>query len=244
MGGITTGSFTTIMECTNTGIKAVNHYDKKLAEFTAGFLVALHALTIQTYNKDIFHKGGRSMRILTISGYKPMELNIFKENDPRIRFIKAAIEKRLIGFIEEGLEWVIISGQMGVELWTAEVVLDLKEMYDISIAIFPPFENQDKRWPEHLQEKYQELTMVADFYKPIYQGDYRGAFQFRAKNIWLVDKSDGCLLLMDEEFLGSNKYFHEIAKQAGEDYPIFTITPQDLDDIVEEIRMSDPDYWN
>lgn len=58
------------------------------------------------------------MKILTVTGYKPMELNIFKEGDPRIAFIKAAIEKRLIYFIEEGLEWVLISGQMGVELWT------------------------------------------------------------------------------------------------------------------------------
>ena len=29
----------------------------------------------------------------------------------------------------------------------------------------------------------------------------------------------------------------------NKDYPIFTITPADLDDAVEEIRMSDPNYW-
>ncbi len=172
-----------------------------------------------------------------------MELNIFKENDPRITFIKAAIEKRLIGFIEEGLEWVLISGQMGVELWTADLVLDLKETYDINIGVFPPFENQDNRWPDHIKEKYQELIMIADFYKPLYQGDYKGPYQFKAKNMWFVDKSDGCLLLMDEEFPGSNRFFYESAKKADKDYPIFTITPADLDDAVEEIRMSDPDYW-
>ena len=100
------------------------------------------------------------MKILTVSGYKPMELNIFKEDDPRITFIKAAIEKRLIGFIEEGLEWVLISGQMGVELWTADLVLELKEMYDINIGVFPPFENQDNRWPDSIKEKYQELIIL------------------------------------------------------------------------------------
>lgn len=173
-----------------------------------------------------------------------MELSIFKENDQRIEFIKAAIEKRLIGFIEEGLEWVIISGQMGVELWAAEVVMDLKERYNINLGIFPPFENQENRWPEHLQEKYQELTLVADFYKPIYQGDYKGAFQFKAKNMWLADKSDGCLLLMDDEFPGSNRFFHQAAKEVKKDYPIYVITPADLDDVVEELRMQNPDYWS
>ncbi|MFD1040548.1 SLOG family protein [Virgibacillus byunsanensis] len=183
------------------------------------------------------------MKVLTITGYKPMELGIFKEDDHKITFIKAAIQKKLIGFIEDGLEWVLISGQMGVELWTAEVIIDLQKTYDIKFAIMPPFENQESRWPEQLQEKYQKLTMDADFYKPIYQGDYKGAFQFKAKNMWLVDKSEACLILLDDENPGSNRFLYEQAKQT-ENYPIFLITPADLDDIVEELRMSDPDYWD
>ncbi len=53
-------------------------------------------------------------KILTVAGYKPMELNIFKPDDERITYIKAAIRKRLLAFIEEGLEWVLISGQTGI----------------------------------------------------------------------------------------------------------------------------------
>lgn len=182
------------------------------------------------------------MKVLYVTGYKSMEMGIFKENDPKIQFIKAAIEKNIREFLEEGLEWVIVSGQMGVELWTAEIILDLKEEFDINLGVFPPFENQDKRWPEVLQEKYQEIIMVADFYKPLYIGDYKGPYQFRAKNLWFAEKSDASLLLMDEEYPGSVRYFHEAAKQ-DEDYPIHLITPMDLDEIVEEIRMNDPDYW-
>ncbi len=184
-----------------------------------------------------------SMKILTVTGCKPMELNIFSEEDSRIEFVKKAIEKRLIGFIEEGLEWVLISGQMGVEIWTAEVVLDLKETYDIHIGVIPPFENQESRWPEPLQHKYQELMFTADFFQPIYNGDYKGPYQFRARDMWLVDKSDGALMLMDEEYPGSAGYFHETAKEA-EDYPIYLITPFDIEEVVEEIRMTDPEYWN
>ncbi|EQB34929.1 MULTISPECIES: SLOG family protein [Virgibacillus] len=183
------------------------------------------------------------MKILTVTGYKPMEINIFKEDDPRITYIKAAITKRLIPLIEEGLEWILISGQMGIELWTAEVVLDLQQEYNVKLGIFPPFENQESRWPETIQEKYQMITTTADFYKPIYKGDYQGAFQFKAKNMWLADKSDACLLLMDSEYPGSTRFFYEIAKQVMEEQAIFIITPADLDDVVEEIRMADPDYW-
>lgn len=183
------------------------------------------------------------MKVLTVTGYKSMELSIFKADDHKISFIKAAIKKRLITFIEEGLEWVLISGQMGVELWTGEVVLELKETYDIKIGVIPPFENQENRWPEPMQHTYQELVMAADFHQPLYKGDYKGAFQFKAKNDWFVEKSDGCLILLDDEYPGSNRFFYEKARNAP-NYPIYLITPSDLDDAVEEQRMADPDYWS
>ncbi|WP_053219449.1 SLOG family protein [Virgibacillus senegalensis] len=186
------------------------------------------------------------MDVLAVTGYKPMEMNIFKQDDPKVTFIKAAIEKKIIGLIEEGLEWILISGQMGVEMWTGEVILDLKETYDIKLGVFPPFTNQESRWPEQIQEAYQELLMLADFYQPIYQTDYQGPYQFKAKNKWMIDKSDGCLILLDEEFPGSSRFFYQEAKEANErdGYPIYLITPMDLDDVVTEIQMEDPDYWS
>lgn len=183
------------------------------------------------------------MKKITVTGLKPMELSIFGEDDKRIEFIKTALKKRLIGLIEEGLEWVMISGQMGVEIWTAEVVLDLKEEYDIQIAMLPPFENMQSRWPEPLQMKYEELEFSVDFYQPIYNGDYKGPFQFKARDQFLIEKTDGCLMLLDEDYPGSAGYFLEAAKKE-DNYPIYYITPSDLDDVIEEIRMTDPDYWN
>lgn len=183
------------------------------------------------------------MKIITVSGYKPLELNVFNEDDSRIQFLKKAIEKRLIQLLHEGLEWVLISGQMGIEMWTAEVVLHLKKSYDINLAIIPPFENQEKRWPEAYQQKYHQLIYAADFYQTIYKNDYKGPYQFRAKDMWLVEKSNGSLLLMDEEYPGSVRYFYKVAKEA-ENYPIYLITPTDVDEVVEEIQMTDPDYWN
>src|SRR5690625_7455202 len=101
---------------------------------------------------------------LVVSGPKPMELNIYNETDKRITFVKKAIERRLIHFIEEGLEWVLISGQMGVEVWTAEVVLDLKEEDEVYIAMILPFEYLRSRWPEALHTTYDKLTFYVGFF--------------------------------------------------------------------------------
>lgn len=178
------------------------------------------------------------IKVLTVTGYKPTELGVFSEKDERIQFIKYAIQQRLIAFIEEGLEWVIIAGQSGIEMWTADVVFTLKETYDIQLGVFPPFENQANRWPEHLQQKYENLQMEADHFQPIYKGDYQGPFQFKAKDKWFIDKSDASLILMDQEFPGSTIYYHDMA-QAADNHPIYYITPLDLDDAVEVLRMTE-----
>lgn len=183
------------------------------------------------------------MKILTVTGYKPMEINIFSEEDERIKYIKRALENRLKTFIENGLEWVLISGQMGVEMWTAEVIYELKETYDINLAVIPPFRDQAKLWPEPLQFKYEELLMLADFHQPIYEDTYQGPYQFQARDLWLIEKSDGCLLLIDEENPGSVQYFKEKVDQFDH-YPIYTITPFDLEDVVLSMQMEDPNYWN
>ena len=70
-------------------------------------------------------KGGDIiLKRLVVTGYKPHELGIFDDKHPGVRFIKKALEKRLIALLDDGLEWVIISGQLGIETWAVEVVID------------------------------------------------------------------------------------------------------------------------
>ncbi|UOQ42749.1 DUF1273 domain-containing protein [Halobacillus salinarum] len=186
------------------------------------------------------------MKTIVITGYKPMEMGIFKYDDPKIDFIKKTIMKKLVSLLEEGLEWVLISAQMGVEIWAGQAVLDLQKDYDVHLGVLPPFENQHERWPEAWKEAYEELTMVADFYQPIYNSGYEGPFQFKAKDKFLVAHSQGCLVLFDEETKGSPEYFLKEAENQRQtkEYPVLYITPLDLEETVEEIRMSDSDYFN
>ena len=185
------------------------------------------------------------MKTIVVTGYKPMELGIYKNDDQRIFYIKESLKNKLAGLVEEGLEWVLMSGQMGVELWAGEVVMDLKETYDIQIGLLPPFINQESRWPDDMKHQYEELTMVADFYQPIYEKEYQGPYQFKAKDQFLIDHSDGVLMLYDEDTPGSPDFLRKRAIAAEEKgYKILYITPFDLQETVEQIQMADPDYWN
>ncbi|GGM23190.1 UPF0398 protein [Paraliobacillus quinghaiensis] len=182
-------------------------------------------------------------KILTVTGYKPFEINIMNPNDPKIKFIKSALRKNLISHIENGLEWVLLSGQMGVELWTCEVISELQETYDIKLGIIPPFDNQDARWPEVYQEAYQQAILEADFFQLLYEDDYKGPYQFKRRDKWLIEKSQACLVLVDEENQGSVKFFLDEAKKHS-DYSIYYITPFDLEDAVQEWLENNPEVQN
>ncbi|MFJ1245191.1 SLOG family protein, partial [Bacillus amyloliquefaciens] len=77
---------------------------------------------------------------------------------PEVSYLKKFIAHKLKSLIEEGLEWVLIQGQMGIELWTAEVVIDLKETYpDLKLGVVTPFYGHTDRWNEQNQAKYNHI---------------------------------------------------------------------------------------
>jgi uncharacterized phage-like protein YoqJ len=185
------------------------------------------------------------IKVLAISGYKPFELGIFKNDHPSVTFIKAAIKKELFQMLEEGLEWVLISGQLGVELWAAEVVFELKsEFPDVKLAVITPFLDQEASWSENNSEWYKSTLVQADFIDSVTKKGYEKPWQFRLKNQFFIEKSDALLLLYDQEKEGSPKYIYEMALQYqnNHSYPIQLITFYDLQVIVEEEELKRSDF--
>jgi uncharacterized phage-like protein YoqJ len=185
------------------------------------------------------------IKVLAISGYKPFELGIFKNDHPAVLFIKAALKKELIRMMEAGLEWVLISGQLGVELWGAEVVFELKsEFPDVKLAVITPFLDQEASWSENNSEWYKSILAKADFIDSVTKKGYEKPWQFRLKNQFFIEKSDALLLLYDQEKEGSPKYIYEMAVQYqnNHQYPIQLITFYDLQVIVEEEELKRLDF--
>lgn len=185
------------------------------------------------------------IKVLTISGYKPFELGIFKKDHPSVLFIKAAIKKSLLPMIEDGLEWVLISGQLGVELWAAEVIFELqKEFPDLKLAVITPFLDQEASWNETNREWYESVLAGADYIDSVTKKGYEKPWQFRLKNQFFIEKSNGLLLLYDHEKEGSPKYLYELAVQYQKKrgFSIELITFYDLQMIIEEEQLKQSDY--
>lgn len=183
---------------------------------------------------------------MTVTGYKPQEIGIFQDDHPGIGYIKKALKKSILSKAEEGLEWVLISGQPGVELWAAEVIFEIQEQIpDLKLAVIPPFLNQEERWKDALKEEYQMIIASADFFDVLTKKNYENPGQFKLKNKFFIDKSDGLLIFYNEDQPGVSKYLLDAAKEESKKsgYYIEYITPFDIEMIIEEEQMNDPDYW-
>jgi uncharacterized phage-like protein YoqJ len=192
-----------------------------------------------------FSKGEQILtKVLAISGYKAFELGIFQKDHPNVTYIKKAIKKELSPMVEDGLEWVLISGQLGIELWAAEVIFEMQIAYpELKLAVITPFLNQEEKWNEQNQEWYESVLAGADFIDSVSRKPYEKPWQFRLKNQFFIEKSDALLLVYDQEKEGSPKYLYEMAKQykSNHPYPIHLITFYDLQSIVEEDEYSQSD---
>ncbi|UUZ79084.1 DUF1273 domain-containing protein [Paenibacillus sp. P26] len=177
------------------------------------------------------------MKTVLVTGYKAAELGIFSLKHPGIAIIKKALKNQILALMEEGLEWVIVSGQWGVELWAAEAVLELKESgQELQLAVITPFLAQEENWSDEKKEIYNRVIQHADYVNSVTKSKYDGPWQFKQKDQFLLRNSDALILLYDEENVGSPRFIKEQAlhhARTGE-YPIYSITASDLQSIVEE----------
>ncbi len=187
--------------------------------------------------------------VLLVTGYKAHELGIFSDDHPGLPIIKAALRIRMSQLIEEkSIEWVLISGQTGVELWAGETTLDLRDEYpDLKLAVLTPFLEQESKWKEPTQDYYNMIMAEADFVESITSRPYENPSQLKAKNEFLIRKSNAMLVLYDEETRGSPDYYlkeSENRQRNDASYEVFTITPVDLELIEQDLRESNPDFYS
>lgn len=171
------------------------------------------------------------MKTLYISGYRSYELGIFQANDLKIAIIKNSLTMMLRQLIEEGLEWILIGGNLGVELWAAQSVLELKEEYpELKLGLVLPYADFGNQWKEQNKILLNQIKSTADYCNMTSKRPYENPTQLRNHTKFMLEHTGGLLVVYDEEFLGKTKYLLEEAKKFSEkkEYEIFQITMDDL----------------
>jgi uncharacterized phage-like protein YoqJ len=170
----------------------------------------------------VFVKGGGVfLQNLLISGYRSYELNIFDQTDPKYKYLKKFIENRLLTFIENGVEWFIIGGELGIELWAGEIILELKEEHpEIHLAVIFPYASFGKNWNEMNQALLERVTHQADYVNYTSNKNYESPAQLKANQVFNIRNTDGAFLVYDtlteETAAGKPKFLYDLIVQYQE----------------------------
>ncbi len=179
----------------------------------------------------------KTLKTLFISGYRTSELGVFTEKDPKIQIVKKVIKMSLKTYLEEGLEWVIIGGNLGVEIWAGQISIELKKEYpELRLGIIQPFHEMEKNWNEGNRQLLNELKVQADFVDSVSHKPYENPSQLKNHTLFLIQHTDGALLVYDDEYPGKTRYFLQEATQKASKNQYFLqfITMDDLQNAVFE----------
>lgn len=175
------------------------------------------------------------IQTMVITGYRNFELGVFKEEDAKVKVIKKVIKDTLVQYLDAGLQWVLLAGNLGVELWSAQIIDELKKTYPVlKLALIYPYYSFGKQWNEKNQALLQSIEKQADYVDAVSHHEYQNPGQLKSHTHFLLTHSQATVILYDEEFSGKSKFFMHDAKKYQEehDYFIHQITMDDLQNAV------------
>lgn len=159
------------------------------------------------------------MRRLWVTGYRSYELNVFKDDDPKVKVIKDVLSRELRSRLEESDDefWLITGPQLGVEQWSAEVALDLKATFpQLKVSIMMPFTEFGQQWNENNQAKLENLQSRVDFSVSVSDHPYQSPQQLRAFQHFMLTHTDEALLIYDPDHEGKEKYDYQAIQRFAE----------------------------
>lgn len=181
------------------------------------------------------------LKRLLVSGYRSYELNIFDQTDPKYKYLRKFIENRLKTFIEDGVEWFIIGGELGIELWAAEVILELKEDYpDINLAVIFPYTSFGEKWNETNKGLLERIIHEADYVNYSSNKPYESPGQLHANQVFNIKNTDGAFLVYDTmneaSAAGKPKFLYDLILRYQEqsDYSLQLASFEEIEFFIHE----------
>ena len=127
-----------------------------------------------------------------------LQLLEFTENSRICKNLKKSIKKEIASLIENENVTHFISGmELGFETYMAEIVLELKEKYDIILECALPCETQANNWCEKDRDKYFSIIEKCDKFT-LLQTHYTRDCVIK-KNRYMINNSDFVITVSNDE---------------------------------------------
>ena len=146
----------------------------------------------------------KRLRRVCFTGHRPEKLNRSEKS------VLDGLETTIRQAIADGSN-VFISGMArGVDIWAAEIVLQIRsEGEDIKLICASPYRGFEKSWSIDWQRRYNNVIEAADLVRFICPNYSKSCFQIR--NEWMVDHSSRVIAVFNGQ-LGGTKNTIDYAK--------------------------------
>lgn len=130
------------------------------------------------------------------TGHRPEKLNRSEKE------IKSALRKEINQAIQDGLTVFITGMARGVDLWAAEIILEVrKQNKAIKLICAIPHEGFESRWSAGWKQLYRYVQEEADLVRIICKGYHTGVYQIR--NEWMVNHSSRVIAVFNGQASGT-----------------------------------------
>ena len=146
------------------------------------------------------------MKSCAFTGHRPQKLPFgFNEADERCTALKDILRKQILHLIEKEKVTHFISGMaLGVDMYAAEIVLDIKKTYPgITLESAIPCETQANKWNNAMRERYYEIAAQCDK-ETMLQTKYTPDCMEK-RNHYMVDHADYIIAVWDGKPSGTGK---------------------------------------
>ena len=136
------------------------------------------------------------------------------EGDAKVSNLKKRLRDTLEAFIWMGYRHFFTSATQGVELWAAETVLDLQELYPgIALELVAPSDRHADKWQPDMRDRYLEVKARADILTIIHHEYVKGAIF--ARNRYLMDSCQSIITAYIPEMNSATEQFSRRARWNG-----------------------------
>ena len=163
-----------------------------------------------------------AQQAVCFTGHRPDRLGGYSPN-PIQYWVKDSLRKVIQNAMQEGIENFISGGALGVDLWAAEIILEMKgQGASVQLCIAKPFPSQADRWNTETKKAYETILQGSDRVVEVSDGGY-AAWKMHKRNRWMVDQSQYVIAVWDHEKKGGTWNCLEYASKKGKQ--IFVIDP-------------------
>lgn len=149
----------------------------------------------------------KRMHRVCFTGHRPEKLSRSEQA------IKADLEKQILLAKDDGLNVFITGMARGVDIWAAQIVLQLRSKGAmIKLISACPYEGFECSWSQKWQTQYREILESADYVRNVCEGYSRACFQIR--NEWMVNHSSRVIAVFNGE-MGGTKNTIDYASKIG-----------------------------